>query len=147
MPPPSRDSAVPDPASRGSRYFELRQLDLPLPACRRAARDVEDQLRAIHDLAVERVGEMAQLQPVSARCREITTSTSASAHGGEALHLPRPMNVAGSGRGPARCPSAPPWLRPASASPSSSASEHTSVSARRRSGHHANKRGALDSGR
>ena len=64
MPPPSRDSAAPAPASRGSRYLQLRQLDLQLAfAGPRAPReDVEDQLRAVDDLAPDLLLDLAQLR-------------------------------------------------------------------------------------
>ena len=64
MPPPSRDSAVPDPASRGSRYSQLRELDLPLafPRARTAREDVENQLRAIEHLPLHPRFDLAQLR-------------------------------------------------------------------------------------
>ena len=64
MPPPSRDSAALEPTSRGSRYFSCASSTCSLPFARaRAAReDVEDELRAIDDLAIERLLEIAQLR-------------------------------------------------------------------------------------
>ena len=102
MPPPRRDSAALDPTSRGSKYLQLRQLDLQLafPRPRAPREDVEDELRAIDDLAVERLLEVAQLRraqlvveddDVGAAARR-TTAASAST-------LPLPRNVAGSGFG------------------------------------------------
>ena len=103
MPPPSRDSAVADPTSRGSRYLQLRELDLQLAFARpRAAReDVEDQLRAVEHLALERRLEVAQLRrrqlvveddDVDARPRRTRRRATST--------LPLPRNVAGSGLAP-----------------------------------------------
>ena len=63
IPPPSRDSALLDPTRRGSRYFSCASstchLPFPGPGARRE--DVEDQLRAIDDLAAQPLLELAKL--------------------------------------------------------------------------------------
>ena len=103
MPPPSRDSACAEPDQPRQQVLQLRELDLQLAFARpRAPReDVEDELRAVDDLAVERLLEVAQLRrrqlvveddDVDAalrRTRARATST-----------LPLPRNVAGSGLAP-----------------------------------------------
>ena len=64
MPPPSRDSAAPDADEPRQQVFQLRELDLQLAFARpRAAReDVEDELRAIDDLAADRFFDLPQLR-------------------------------------------------------------------------------------
>ena len=64
MPPPSRDRAVPEPASRGSEVLQLRELDLPLPFTRpRPPReDVENELRPIEHLPLHARLDLAQLR-------------------------------------------------------------------------------------
>ena len=74
----ARADAAAQPRQRGGRadeprqqVLQLRELDLQLAFARpRAPReDVEDELRAIDDLAVERLLEVPQLRRASARCR------------------------------------------------------------------------------
>ena len=64
MPPPSRDSAVAGADEPRQQVLQLRELDLQLAFARpRAAReDVEDQLRAIDDLAADLLFDLAQLR-------------------------------------------------------------------------------------
>jgi hypothetical protein len=64
MPPPRRDSASPAPTSRGSRYFSCASstCSLPFARPRAAGEDVEDQLRAIDDLAADHLLDFAQLR-------------------------------------------------------------------------------------
>ena len=71
MPPPSRDSAVAGADQARQQVLQLRELDLQLAFARpRAPReDVEDELRAIDDLALEALLEVAAAAPASARCR------------------------------------------------------------------------------
>ena len=71
MPPPSRDSAAADADEPRHEVFQLRELDLQLAFARTRApgEDVEDELRAIDDLAVERALRGCAAAPASARCR------------------------------------------------------------------------------
>ena len=64
MPPPSRDSSRPGADQPRQQVFQLRELDLQLAFARpRAPReDVEDQLRAIDDAALEPLLQLAQLR-------------------------------------------------------------------------------------
>ena len=107
---PERADAAALPRQRVARsdqprhqVLELRELDLQLAFARaRAAReDVENELRAIDDLAIERPFEVAQLRGrqlvveddgVDARLAATAAASIAT--------LPLPRNVAGSGFGP-----------------------------------------------
>ena len=66
-----RQSACADPDEPRHRVLQLRELDLQLAFARaRAPReDVEDQLRAIDDLPVERAPRDSGAARASARCR------------------------------------------------------------------------------
>ena len=89
MPPPSRDSAAPAPTSRGSRYLQLRELDLQLafPRARAPREDVENELGAIDDLPADLLFDVPQLRrrqlvveddDVDARSRRTTPRASAT---------------------------------------------------------------------
>ena len=64
MPPPSRDSAVAGPGEPRQQILQLRQLDLQLAFAgpRPASEDVEDELRAIDDLAIDFGFDLPQLR-------------------------------------------------------------------------------------
>jgi hypothetical protein len=63
MPPPRRESAGPAPPAR-QQVLQLRELHLQLafPRARAAREDVEDQLRAIDDLAFGLLLDLPQLR-------------------------------------------------------------------------------------
>ena len=135
MPPPSRDSAAPGADQPRQQVLQLRQLDLQLAFARPRApgEDVENQLRAIDDLAADRLLDLPQLRrrqlvvedddvdvasrrttrPASRPCRRRETSTG-RASAAPAARAARP-------RAPA-----------ASARPASSSSERSASSRRAR---------------
>ncbi len=63
MPPPRRDSAVPEPARRGSRYLSCASSTCHLPSRVRARlrENVEDELRAIDHFAIDPRFDLPQL--------------------------------------------------------------------------------------
>ena len=64
MPPPRRDSAVPEPASRGSRYLSCASSTCHLPSRVRARRAKMSRISCVRSttLRSRRVLEMAQLR-------------------------------------------------------------------------------------
>ncbi len=136
MPPPRRDSAAPEPTSRGSRYLQLRQLHLQLAFARpRAPReDVEDELRAVEDLPPDRSSRSARSWAGVSSLSKTTRSTPVSAaRGGERRHLARRRGTS-TGRGCGRsCRTRSTTSPPAaSASPASSSSDRSASSRRAR---------------
>ena len=99
MPPPSRDKAVLDPASRGSRYFSCASSTCRLPSRVRARRAKMSRMSCVRSMTLR--------SSPSPRCRSwlgvsslstTTRSTSPSSHATARLWtLPLPMKVAGSG--------------------------------------------------
>ena len=71
MPPPSRDSAVPDPTSRGSRYFSCASSTCSLPSRVRARRAKMSRISCVRSmtLRLERRLRGCGAVPASARCR------------------------------------------------------------------------------
>ena len=126
MPPPSRDSAVAEPDQPRQQVLQLRELDLQLAFARpRAPReDVEDQLRAIDDLAVERLLEVAQLRRRQLVVEDDDVDVELVARGGERL---RPCRCRGTSRDPGfgrSCSTRSTTVAPAAAArPASSSSE------------------------
>ena len=134
MPPPSRDSAAPAPTSRGSRIFQLRQLDLQLAFARpRAPReDVENELRAIDDLAADRFLDLPQLRRRQLVVEDHDVDVGLGARRGERRDLAAPRNVDGSGLGRSCSTRSTTSAPAASASPASSSSERSASSRRAR---------------
>ncbi len=83
------------------QVLQLRQLDLQLafPRPRTTREDVEDELRPIDDLPVERLLEIAQLRRAQLVVEDDDVDAQLVAGRASALTLPLPRNVAGSGRG------------------------------------------------
>ena len=152
----ARADAAAEARERGARsgeprqqVLELRQLDLPLsfPRTCTAREDVEDQLRAIEDLALQLVLEMTQLGGRELVVADHHVDVGLGARRRKALHLAAPdergrvgplaVLHGGEHDGGAGRFGQPLQLR----------QRHVNVRAARRSGHHADERGALDSGR
>ena len=126
MPPPSRDSAVARADEPRQQVLQLRELDLQLAFARPGAarEDVEDQLRAVDDLAAERLLEVAQLRRAQLVVEDDDVDAQLVARRrASALTLPLPRNVAGSGLGRS-CSTRSTTVAPAAAArPASSSSE------------------------
>ena len=98
--------AAAEPRQRGARadqprqqVLELRQLDLQLafPRPRAPREDVEDELRAIDDLAVERFSMLRSCAGLSSLSKIDDVGAHFVARRRERSSLPLPRNVAGSG--------------------------------------------------
>ena len=102
MPPPRRDSAAPAPTSRGSRVLELRELDLELAfaGSRAPGEDVEDELRAIDDLAADLRFDLPQLRRRQLVVEDDEIGARFGARGGERLDLARAEKRRGVGLRP-----------------------------------------------
>ena len=98
MPPPSRDSASLDPASRGSRYSQLREFDLQLAFVRAGApgEDVENQFGAIHHAPAAGLLEIARLARRQVVVDDDEVRAGFLAGPRELLGLALPISVAGS---------------------------------------------------
>ena len=105
----ARADAAAQPRQRVARsdqprhqVLELRELDLQLafPRARAAREDVEDELRAIDDLAIERAFEIAQLRRRQLVVEDDDVDAASRRTRRRAIAtLPLPRNVAGSGFG------------------------------------------------
>ena len=89
MPPPSRDSAVARPDQPRQQVLQLRELDLQLAFARpRAPReDVEDQLRAVDDLAADLLFDLPQLRRRQLVVEDDDVDVGLGARRGERLDL------------------------------------------------------------
>ena len=102
MPPPSRDSASLDADQPRQQVFQLRELDLQLAFARpRAPReDVENELRAIDDLAADCLFDLPQLRRRQLVVEDDDVGVAFQrADAASVLILPAPRNVDGSGFG------------------------------------------------
>ena len=135
MPPPSRDSAVAGADQPRQQVLQLRELDLQLAFARaRAPReDVENQLRAIDDLAADRLLDLAQLRRRQLVVEDDDVDVGFGARRGERLDLAarRETSTDRASAAPA-ARAARPRAPAASARPASSSSERSASSRRAR---------------
>ena len=135
MPPPSRDSAVPAPDQPRQQVLQLRQLHLQLafPRARAPGEDVEDELRAIDDLAADRLFDVPQLRRRQLVVEDDDVDVGFGGRRAPASAiLPAPRNVDGSGFGRSCSTRSTTSAPAASARPASSSSDRSASSRRAR---------------
>ena len=135
MPPPSRDSAVAGADQPRQQVLQLRQLDLQLAFARaRAPReDVEDELRAIDDLAADRLFDVPQLRRRQLVVEDDDVDVGLGARGGERLDLAARRETSTDPASGRSCSTRSTTSAPAaSARPASSSSDRSASSRRAR---------------
>ena len=128
------------------QVLQLRQLDLQLAfaGARAAGEDVENQLRAIDDLARQPLARVRAAAPATARCRRRRRRRRLRRRPAPASStLPLPRNVAGSGFGRSCRTRSTTRAPAASASPSSSSIERSASTRRVVARHQPHERRAL----